>query len=122
MYEEEEEEGGTKGGGRGMGGYTPVIKLSFISNACSLLASCHSLVRVFGGGSYKDKLVRCNTQTKGVTCTVMFKSVEQHTCNTDEGECANEDLEVVARLAGDTECNHTLLKNANFSIFTNKSL
>ena len=30
----------------------------------------------------------------------MFKSVEKHTCNTDEGECANEDLEVVARLAG----------------------
>ena len=36
----------------------------------------------------------------GVTRTELFKSEEKHACNTDEGECAEEDLEVVAGLAG----------------------
>ena len=93
-------------GGREERRYTPVIGLSFISNARSLLASCHSLVSVFGGGAatkkYKSK--RDSSQQRegggGVTRTELFKSEEKHACNTDEGECAEEDLEVVAGLAG----------------------
>ena len=94
--------------GRGTGGtawrgtkYTPVIGLSFISNARSLLASCHSLVRVFGGGAATIKRVHPNRhKRKEGSRTELFKSEEKHACDADEGECAEEDLEVVAGLAG----------------------
>ena len=50
-------------GEREEGKYTPVIGLSFISNARSLLASCHSLVSVFGGGAATKKRVHLSTHT-----------------------------------------------------------
>jgi hypothetical protein len=59
------------------------------------------------GRSYKrekSERVQTHTQTKGVwwgvTRTELFKSVEKHAGNANEGECAEEDLEVVAGLAG----------------------
>jgi len=55
------------------------------------------------GRSYKDKFSSSQHTNEGggsSTRTVMFKSVEQHARNADEGECAEEDLEVVAGLAG----------------------
>ena len=94
---------GARGAGE-MGKYTPVIGLSFISNARSLLASCHSLVSVFGGGAaakkYKSKRDSSQQREGGVTRTKLFESEEEHAGNADEGECAEEDLEVVAGLAG----------------------
>ena len=76
------------------------LQRTLVASFLPFLGEC-----LWRGCSYKKYKSKTHssqqTQTKGgVTRTELFKSEEKHACDADEGECAEEDLEVVAGLAG----------------------